>query len=180
MKPSREAIEEMKRRGYDPSTLTYEQMRLAHYETGLALIPVIEEAFAGVTLGTGVGLMQAQGLDDYESAEQCALYRRDDEKEDWRKIPSEKLRACNSSPSFFDAEGLRFHIPAYMIAELKNEYDFGLAGSSATRLSDERLRIFTPEQRETVRLFLLHALTKPGNSFSRPRIQEALNAPPEE
>lgn len=37
---------------------------------------LIREAFQGVTLGNGIGLRQAQGLDDYASAKMLARKRR--------------------------------------------------------------------------------------------------------
>jgi hypothetical protein len=33
---------------------------------------LIEDAFSNVTLGDGIGLREAQGLDDYADAETCA------------------------------------------------------------------------------------------------------------
>jgi len=33
---------------------------------------------------------------------------------------------CNSSLSFFNADGMRFHLPAFLIAELKGEYRCGI------------------------------------------------------
>jgi hypothetical protein len=72
------------------------------------LCRLIREAFAGVKLGGGVGLQQAQGFDDHEDEKTCARYRANDEKEDWSHIPAEELNRCNSSLCFFDAEGMRF------------------------------------------------------------------------
>jgi hypothetical protein len=74
----------------------------------------------------GDKVMNAQGIDDYYSREATAQFRRKDEKDNWQKISSNDLNRCNSSPSFFDAEGFRFHLPAYLIAELqgRDEYDF--------------------------------------------------------
>src|SRR5688500_17196676 len=84
-----------------------------------ALCDLIREAFAGVKLGNGIGLQEAQGIDDYADKETCARYRAGDEKEDWTRIPAEELSRCNSSLSFFDAEGMRFHLPAFLVAELQ-------------------------------------------------------------
>jgi hypothetical protein len=52
---------------------------------------VIEAAFAGVALGGGVGLQEAQGLDDYADAETRAAYRASDEEDDWHRILSVKV-----------------------------------------------------------------------------------------
>jgi hypothetical protein len=79
---------------------------------------LIQKAFGDVTLGDGVGLRQGQGLDDYASSETIAKYRCKDEKHDWSRIPTSELNSCQSSPAFFDAAGKRFHLPAYLIANL--------------------------------------------------------------
>ena len=141
------------------------------------LCKLIHEAFAGVKLENGVGLRQAQGLDDYEGEQTCALYRADDEKQDWSRIPVDELNRCNSSLSFFDAQGMRFHLPAYLIADLRGLYNFGMA-FSLTHLSDHRksqFELLSPEQRKAVRAFLLHILNDPGYQFERPQIHKALN-----
>jgi hypothetical protein len=74
----------------------------------------IREAFHGVTLGNGIGLLEGQGLDDYEDEATRKAYRERDEKHDWERIPVEALNRCQSSLSFFDAEGMRFHLPAFI------------------------------------------------------------------
>jgi hypothetical protein len=47
-----------------------------------SLISEIASAFAGVRLGGGVGLLEAQGLDDYADAEERKALRERDEKDD--------------------------------------------------------------------------------------------------
>jgi hypothetical protein len=89
------------------------------------LVPVIEAAFDKVSLGSGIGLFEAKGVDDYASAEERRALRSRDEKDDWRKIPAEHLDECYSSPSFFDAAGLVFHLPAFIRAELKGTHNYG-------------------------------------------------------
>jgi hypothetical protein len=141
------------------------------------LCRLIREAFAGVKLGGGVGLQQAQGLDDHEDEQTCARYRANDEKEDWSRIPVEELNRCNSSLSFFDAEGMRFHLPAYLIADLRGLYHFGMA-FSLTRLNDyskSQFVLLSPVQRKAVRAFLLHILNEQDYEFDRPKINKALN-----
>ena len=142
---------------------------------------LIREAFRGVKLGNGVGLMQGQGLDDYASEAKLAEYRAGDEKEDWSKIPTRELKRYYSSLSFFDAEGMRFHLPAFMIAELEGQ------GSAADvmfhlTLDDKTLEQFfgllSNEQRQAIRAYLLHQkemLDPPGLEFEGPGIDQALN-----
>lgn len=82
----------------------------------------IESAFAGVTLGNGIGLQEAQGLDDYADEATCAAYRATDEKDDWHRLSTETLNRCSSSLSFFDPEGMRFHLPAFLLTEFHDDY----------------------------------------------------------
>ncbi|RYD61323.1 MAG: hypothetical protein EOP83_17295 [Verrucomicrobiaceae bacterium] len=142
-------------------------------------MPICERirlAFAGVALGGGVGLQQAQGLDDYEDEETCAKLRLEDEKEDWSRISCDLLNACNSSLSFFDAEGMRFHLPAYLIADLMGEYGFGM-DFDLTHLSDhkvEQFALLSAAQRAAVRDYLRFIFEEPDYEFGRPHIERAL------
>src|SRR5436190_8367262 len=125
--PSPADIAEMKARGYDSTTIVEAEQQSKRWAAAQEVCRAIEAAFAGVTLGGGVGLQEAQGLDDYADDETRAAYRADDEKDDWHRIPAEALQRCNSSLSFFDAEGMRFHLPAYLLADLRDDYGFGMA-----------------------------------------------------
>ena len=167
----------MKLRGFDPDTIENERSRLERFEAGLGLIPIITAAFNGVTLGDGVGLTHAQGLDDYADEATCARYRDSDEKEDWTRISFESLCHCNSSLSFFDAEGMRFHLPAYLVADLRKEYGYGMAFCLSHRYpgSDDRFSLLSTEQRIAVRLFLLHILNDPDYEFDRPHLKRSLD-----
>lgn len=143
-----------------------------------AVIAAIEAAFAGVTLGGGVGLQQAQGIDDYADAATCAYFREGDEKDDWRRIPASELNHCNSSLSFFDAEGMRFHLPAYLVAELRGTYGFNLV-FCLIDLSDYRcdqLAMLSAAQRSAVRAFLLHLADHARYRYERLAIIAALDS----
>ena len=96
----------MRARGFDTSVLA-EQLELAKRGEALeALVAETYEAFSGVTLGSGIGLLEANGLDDYASEQKLAEYRSNDEKLDWKSIPLKRLNRYSSSLSFFDAEGM--------------------------------------------------------------------------
>jgi hypothetical protein len=141
-----------------------------------ALCNTIREAFAGVKLGSGIGLQEAQGVDDYEEAETCARYRASDEKDDWSRIQVSDLNCCNSSLSFFDAEGMRFHLPAFLIADLQGTYDFGMAFClTQSHDYDHYFRLLSDTQRRAVREYLLHIATDPDYEFERPHVIRALN-----
>jgi len=134
---------------------------------------VIRDAFRGVTLGNGVGLFQAHGLDDYAGRETLDALRAKDEKDDWSSIPLAALNG-RSSLSFFDAEGMRFHLPAYLIADLEGTLEkdvlFHLTHLENDALS--RFQSLNSAQRNAVLEYLL--LQLPGNDFTRPMIEKAI------
>ncbi|MGV3661747.1 MAG: DUF6714 family protein [Prosthecobacter sp.] len=174
--PTQAEVAEIRARGGDPYTIAEAERRLAHRVAAQELCRVIEDAFAGVTLGQGVGLQQAQGIDDYADAATCGRYRAADEKEDWRRIPAEALNRCNSSPSFFDAEGMRFHLPSFLIAELHGEYHFDFV-LSLTHLTDHRIAMFallSAAQHAAVRRYLLHIAEDRDHQFYGEDIRRAL------
>jgi hypothetical protein len=135
----------------------------------------IRKAFANVTLGDGIGLEEAQAIDDYETAAVRAARRAKDETRDWTAIDAEALNRCYSSLSFFDAKGMRFHLPAYMIAELEGRYDYDLASTIAySTTDDERYLLLNDAQVAAVRDFLRFCRDQPEYEFQRESIQLAL------
>ena len=89
------------------------------------VIVQIEDAFAGTQLGEGIGLFEANGLDDYASEDERRRLRSSDEKHDWKRISCSDLNRCYTSPWFFDAKGFVFHLPAFLIAELNDQHPYG-------------------------------------------------------
>jgi hypothetical protein len=83
----------------------------------------IRSAFAGVSLGSGTSLRQAQAIDDYgrgfTEAEFEALPL-SEVTDDWTRIPESELLRDNAA--HLDAEGLRYYLPALMIW-LLDHYD---------------------------------------------------------
>lgn len=168
----------MKARGYDRATVEKAQEQSKHWDEAQAVCSVIRTAFKGVKLGNGVGLWQAQGIDDRDDEATCAAYREKDEKEDWQRITTDDLNDCYSSKSFFDAEGMRFHLPAYLIADLNGEYGFGMA-FSLTHLNESEhcksyFTLLSQAQRLAVREYLLYIRSEPDYSFEREDIDKAL------
>ncbi len=140
------------------------------------LIQLITKTFEGVNLKEGIGLSQAGAIDDYETDEVNAACREKDEKENWIRISSADLNKYYSSLSFFDAKGMRFHLPAYMIAELKGEYFFGMA-FALTHLSDYPKTQFAElnlKQRQAVREFLFWLSANEDYDYNKPHIERAL------
>jgi len=141
-----------------------------------AVIEQIREAFKHVVLGNGVGLLQAQGIDDYENEATCRAYREQDEKMNWEAIPVESLNKCYSSPCFFDAEGMRFHLPAFLIANLKEELKVDPI-FHLTYLNDyskSQLGLLSPEQRAAVRSYLLWVKNQPNYEIDLEVIKSSL------
>lgn len=137
---------------------------------------LIRAAFCNVRLGNGIGLRQAQGLDDYADSNTLAKYRTQDEKDDWSSIPVSELKICESSLSFFDAEGMRFHLPAYLIAALEGTHQSSLVFHLTYPGLDARSKfaLLSDSQRNGVREFLLLRLSGPYGDFERPMIESSL------
>lgn len=173
--PSPADIAEMVARGYDRSVIDEATEQSKRWFVAEALKAEIRLAFAGVTLGDGIGLLEAQGIDDYADDETCAGYRRQDEKENWQNIPPVALNRCNSSLSFFDAAGMRFHLPAYLIADLDGTYGYGMAYVLAESvLCTEQMALLDALQRNAVRNFLCFIEDEPEYALQREYIQRAL------
>lgn len=141
------------------------------------VLRLVRSAFQSVTLGEGVGLRQGQGLDDYADAQTLASYRAQDEKRDWSAIPFADLDRYYSSLSFFDADGMRFHLPAYLVADLECRLQtadvlFHLIYTAHGAAS--QFDTLSSAQREAVREFLLLRLSDPHREFEHPMIEEAL------
>lgn len=175
--PTDADIDEMRTRGFDPATI-HEAMQMKELgEEASEIIQIIETAFRDVKLGGGTGLWEAQGLDDYADAATCARYREQDEKDHWRRIPCETLLRCHSSLCFFNAEGMRFYLPAFLMADLKGELGIGM-GFCLTHhaLADHAtFSLLSPEQRLSIRMYLLHIVHHPNYKLEAPEIQQALN-----
>jgi hypothetical protein len=88
------------------------------------VIARLEKAFTGQKLGGGIGLLEANAIDEYASLEERAIMRQQDEHYDWKRIEVERLNECYAAPTYFDAAGFAFHLPAFLIAELNDQYDF--------------------------------------------------------
>ena len=114
------------------------------------IINQITVAFAGVELGDGIGLFEADGIGDYASIEERCELRSKDETKDWRRISPEVIGRCDASPFFFDAKGFVFHLPAFLIAELHDQSSYGFIDRliRADGYPDRWPKLLTPLQRE--------------------------------
>jgi hypothetical protein len=82
------------------------------------LITAIKSAFEHVKLEDGIGIWEAQGIDDYSDLQTIAALKEKDEREYWDKVPYQDLVTCSSSLSFLDAKGMLFYLPKFMIFDL--------------------------------------------------------------
>lgn len=142
------------------------------------IISLVSKAFSDTQLADGIGLWQAQAIDDYQSDEIQQEKRVLDEKLAWQAIPPEDLQRCYSSLSFFDADGMRFHLPAFILAELEGKVDAGII-FHLTQLDDFGLSKFSTldsEQRTAVLEFLEWCLGEDEYEFDHPAIIRAIDA----
>jgi hypothetical protein len=141
-------------------------------------IELIRNAFKGVVLGNGMGLHEGDGADDYADEATAQKYREEDEKLNWETIPSENLNKYQAALSYFDPEGMRFHIPAFMIADIKKELGVGPIFSLAylNNYMLEKYTLLSPLQRKAVRAYLL--LVKKDSNYKPdvPHIEQALTS----
>ena len=136
----------------------------------------IVSAFSGVSLGKGIGLWEAQAIDDYQTEEVQNKERERDEKEDWSTLESSVLQRCHSSLCFFDADGMRFHLPAFILASLKGEVDdpiFQLTLLDEYGIS--RFASLSDEQRSAIIVYLTWCIENDEYEFERPNIETSLN-----
>ncbi len=170
----KQAWAELAARGFVEVFPTDQRKMTAYKDRVLGLV---RSTFQGVTLGEGVGLRQGQGLEDCADAQTLASYRAQDEKRDWSAIPVADLDRYHSSLSFFDADGMRFHLPAYLVADLECRLQTAdvlfhliyMAHGAALRFD-----ILSSAQREAVREFLLLRLSDPDRESVHSMIEEAL------
>lgn len=173
---TRADIDQMKASGYDPVTIEEAELEFERLQPKFDLITQTETAFAGVKLGNGIGLKEANGIDDYADEETLAYYRLTDEKEDWSAISVDTLNRYHWGLSYLDAEGLRFHLPAFLLAELRGEYHFGLIFKLTylDEYSKQKFLLLNDQQRQAVRSFLEWAMDDDDYKFEREEIIDAL------
>jgi hypothetical protein len=127
------------------------------------LLASLESAFRGIELGGGVSLRETRVLDDYGTLEERRAARARDEKHDWRNVAYDPdlaiLMGIAGGMSFFDAEGMRFHLPACLWRAVRDpggpRVD-DMAGCLLVRLahaedSPERFALLDDAQRRCVR-----------------------------
>jgi hypothetical protein len=142
----------MRADGFDPSTIAAAEAYLIQWQRADELIELVCRAFARVELEDGIGLRESNGIDDYAGHEELKRLRATDEQHDWQKIPADLLGYCNAAPSFLDAKGMRFHTPAFLVAELKGEFHQDFIGRliDGSYSATDFPRLLSEEQREAI------------------------------
>jgi hypothetical protein len=142
------------------------------------VLALIRNAFWSVRLGEGVGLRQANGLDDYADPRTLAVYRSEDEKHNWSAISIDDLNRYHWGLSFLDAAGMRFYLPAYLTAELQGDLtsvDIVFLLVAFDPIGVSRFVLLDDSQRNAVREFLMLRLADPNYEFAHPMIAKALS-----
>jgi len=147
-----EYIERLKDEGYDLWTIS-------QWEKWLAILPAMADAidrirttFQDVTLGDGIGLFEANGMDDYACQLELVRLRGLDERVNWQNLDGNTLERYYSAPSFFDPQGFVFHLPAFLLAELNDKHEYGFID----RIVEKRpqtgcwINLLTPQQADSL------------------------------
>jgi hypothetical protein len=136
------------------------------------LITEIQTAFKDIKLEDGVGLWEGQGLDDYAGDDEILKLKTKDERNNWDNIPYEDIAYASSSLSFFDAKGMRFCLPKFLIFNLLSDEISKKIGLSAPdvvftlgynlneKYQQSRFSLFNRQQIETIIHFLEYKLEK--------------------
>ena len=110
----------------------YDLWTIGLWENWLTRVPdlveagkIVRENFQDVRLGDGIGLLEANGLDNYAAESELEKLRQQDERNSWQRIDVLLLNRYHSAPSFFDARGFVFHLPAFLLAELNDQHEYG-------------------------------------------------------
>ena len=159
--------------GYDSQIISELYYIYERGEKADQLVNNIKCAFRGVKLNEGIGLMQAQALSDFQVEEIAYDLREHDEKVSWEKITSSKLLECRGALFFFDAKGMKFHLPAFMCSELRGDHEYRLVGILTTDF--ELFSEFDQQQKEVVGKFLSFLNVQPEyKDYDNQKIESAI------
>ena len=110
--------------------LAYLRQHAPHWSREREAVAIqICHAFASTTLGNGIGILEADCIDDYldNSSPEYRQYRAQDEREHWENVlfqgdMVEKLPHFNPSSAFtfMDGAGRRFALPYYLLWALQD------------------------------------------------------------
>lgn len=170
-------IDDLRERTRDQSLIDAYADWARHFAPQLdSVLTKITDAFANSTLGDGVGLFEANGLDDYADRSELRRLRSLDEKLDWKRITTADLSRCYCSPTFFDPLGFVFHLPAFLTAELNDEHPYGFIDRlfAAGEHPEGWRQLLTNEQRDAIIATLELIRNHPDYHHHRRRIEKSL------
>lgn len=165
---------EAESRGITPDEIRKMEDLLARKER---LVAKIQSAFAGVRLGDGIGLLEAEAWDMCVDAAKPAEARTRDERESWKSISEKNLEFSSATAlCFTDAEGYRFLLPAFMLAELNLDFDVWTVIHLSLVRDDKREKhtLLNRSQLQTIIEFLELYLDDRGSELQHQDITEAL------
>ncbi|CAN5820391.1 hypothetical protein BH23ACT12_BH23ACT12_02140 [soil metagenome] len=84
------------------------------------LIEQINAVFGRVELGDGLSLHQARAMDRLQPPEDVLEARPLDREDRWQEISDGKVEEFHYALTFMDPEGLRFHLPRFMVFALEH------------------------------------------------------------
>jgi len=79
------------------------------------LIAEVTAAFDGVAREDGTTLHEAIAFDNGESPEAQIAARRQHTERRWQEVPATAILASCAVPSFLDAKGFRYYLPAFIV-----------------------------------------------------------------
>lgn len=127
-------------------------------------------------MGNGIGLRQGDAIDEYADEATYNARREEDEKFNWAAITAENLNKYYAALSYFDAEGMRFHIPAFIIADIEGKLGVDPV-FHLTQLEDYsrgKLTLLSQTQRAAIREYLLLIKDDPNYRVDLPHIEMSL------
>lgn len=150
--------------------------------TGLAemmdkylIINEIEQAFSGVLLEEGIGIHEANVIDDYGDEDQRIAARLEDSESwvGWQEIPDDTLRRHYTTFCFVDSKGFKYLIPAYMRFVLRycKEDDSASIDSTIYALAPDNynfdgfIELLTSQQKSAIKKFLEFLVLDVGDNY---------------
>jgi hypothetical protein len=137
----------------------------------------ILRAFAKVQLGDGLSIRQTKIIDDHGPIEAYKAARARDACSDWKAICDEVIEN-HHGVAFLDAQGLVYHLPAYMSFALRNyrtsktcSIDFTIY---ALGRKGEYFDLLTASQKAAIRHFLKFMIHHAGRHCDTGHAKKAL------
>ena len=141
----------------------------------------IRKVFQGVELGNGMGLWQAYAYDLNWGNYALSEYGDHNERRDWSVLSAESLNRAHTAPCFFDPDGMRFHLPAYLLLEIDGNLNldfvnhlFRTENIFAWYPDESQFETLNEAQRQAVSEFLRWCLTQEKYEFDWSQIETAL------